>query len=161
MRYIGILLLVLFANVTIAQLSVDVGVRKQVSSFYFSQEKAFFSPSYSDLYINDAYFAKFNVHHNKWIFSTELSYMPKALIIDTSNSWSETDYYYGMGPPGESGLITKNESVSLRYNSVLNLNYLGLRLGVDRKFFDRKINLLLGASLNSDLRIRMDEDIDY
>jgi hypothetical protein len=62
-----------------AQVSMDMGARKQFAKFWSIDFYEALIPRYSNRYFNDSYFVKLNKEKNKWILSTELSYTPKAL----------------------------------------------------------------------------------
>ena len=161
MRLLLLFLLSITSAFSFGQVSIDAGARKEVARFKSTSAVEYISPSFSNVYLNDSYFLKVNYEKKKWIFSTEVSSLNKALQISDSGSSSETDYIYGGGPPGGSNLTVKTKDGSWHYNSNLKLNYLGIRLGVDKSFFQHRFNFLFGASINCDYLINSTEDLDY
>ena len=87
--------------------------------------------------------------------------MNKSFEINADGGFAETDHVYGGGPPGGSNLTVINKEETWYYNSDLQLNYLGLRLGVDRSFLEGDFNVLVGSSVNCDFLIASKEDLDY
>lgn len=156
-----LLFFILIPFLSIGQVSIDLGARKEIARFSAAEALQYFSPSFSNRYLNDSYVIKVNIEKKGWIFSTEFSSLNKSLKISESGGFTDTDYIYGGGPPGGSNLTVKTKDVSWNYNSNLKLNYIGLRLGLDRSFLDGRFNILIGASANCDFLINSMEDLDY
>lgn len=149
------------SNLSFGQLSIDVGARKEVARFSAFASGEYISPSFSNRYLNDSYFIKANFEHKRWIFSTELSSLNKSFEINENGGYSNTEYIYGGGPPGSSNLTVQTKEESWQYRSDIKLNYLGLRLGVDRSFLEGDFNFLIGASVNCDFLADSKEDLEY
>lgn len=140
MRLALFLLFVTFYLTSFSQISIDFGARKQVESMKYSEVINLITPSFGRKYINDYFAFRCNYEYKRWLLSTELSYMPKTITL------SESKYESNSG-----------SHVSYAYSANAHYGYMGLRFGLDRKFFQKKFNLLLGISIQSDIKLYENE----
>ena len=161
MKTLLFVLSLLLSNLSFGQISLDVGARKEIARFSAYASGEYVSPTFTNIYLNDSYFFKLNFEKNRWIFSTEFSSLNKSLEINANGGYTDTDYVYGGGPPSGSSLTIIDTEESWYYNSDLKLNYLGVRLGVDRSFLEGDFNVLIGGSVNCDFLVGSKEDVDF